>query len=254
MANDVRITLTDEQKAKIKEGTGKDLGEIEVSSFGSNPAVAAKTPAKFAGKTAAKYAGKTAAKTPGRPQPSSPGRPRPRRREDRSQVRREDRGQVRAGRPQPSPPGSRQRSRRKVRGQIRREVDRLKPASPAVAERRPIPGAPFLRLGLPDDRPHPAVKDPSSAREERRAGRVDSGPPREARKQAPVRVVEFRDGDELPGSLGRAQGVVRQRRPRRRLRSPARSTRCARERSGRAGPGAGQGQAVPARGRSGAAP
>jgi hypothetical protein len=66
MANEVRITLTDEQKAKIKEATGKDLGQIEVSSFGSNPAVAAKTPAKLAGKSPAKLAGKSPAKFAGK--------------------------------------------------------------------------------------------------------------------------------------------------------------------------------------------
>ena len=66
MANDVRITLTDEQKAKIKEATGKDLGEIEVSSFGRNPAVAAKTPAKFAAKAPAKFAAKAPAKFAGK--------------------------------------------------------------------------------------------------------------------------------------------------------------------------------------------
>ncbi|HSB36595.1 MAG TPA: hypothetical protein VLH41_06940, partial [Thermoanaerobaculia bacterium] len=40
MANEVRIKLTEEQKAKIKEGTGKDLSEIRVSAVGSNPAPA----------------------------------------------------------------------------------------------------------------------------------------------------------------------------------------------------------------------
>ena len=40
MANEVRIKLTDEQKAKIKEGTGKDLSEIRVSAVGTNPAAA----------------------------------------------------------------------------------------------------------------------------------------------------------------------------------------------------------------------
>lgn len=66
MANDVRITLTDEQKAKIKEATGKDLGEIEVSSLGSNPAVAAKTPAKFPGKMPGKFPGKMPGKLAGK--------------------------------------------------------------------------------------------------------------------------------------------------------------------------------------------
>jgi hypothetical protein len=43
MANEVRIKLTDEQKAKIKEATGKDMGEIRVGHLGDNPAVSAKT-------------------------------------------------------------------------------------------------------------------------------------------------------------------------------------------------------------------
>ena len=34
MANEVKIKLTDEQKAKIKKGTGKDLSEIRVSAVG----------------------------------------------------------------------------------------------------------------------------------------------------------------------------------------------------------------------------
>jgi hypothetical protein len=48
MANEVRITLTDEQKAKIKEATGKDLGQIRVSNLGNNPAVTPTTSAKVA--------------------------------------------------------------------------------------------------------------------------------------------------------------------------------------------------------------
>ena len=43
MANEVRIKLTDEQKAKIKEATGKEMPEIRVGSLGDNPAVSAKT-------------------------------------------------------------------------------------------------------------------------------------------------------------------------------------------------------------------
>ena len=51
MANDVRITLTNEQKAKIKEATGKDLGEThqsrgEITVVGNNPAVTPKMSAK----------------------------------------------------------------------------------------------------------------------------------------------------------------------------------------------------------------
>jgi hypothetical protein len=41
MANEVKIKLTEEQKAKIKEGTGQELGEIRVSHVGNNPALAA---------------------------------------------------------------------------------------------------------------------------------------------------------------------------------------------------------------------
>ncbi|MEP6801029.1 MAG: hypothetical protein ABJC07_03760, partial [Acidobacteriota bacterium] len=39
MAKEVRITLTDEQKAKIKAATGKSMGEIRVSTLGNNLAV-----------------------------------------------------------------------------------------------------------------------------------------------------------------------------------------------------------------------
>ncbi|HKB69319.1 MAG TPA: hypothetical protein VKH46_00625, partial [Thermoanaerobaculia bacterium] len=51
MANEVRIQLTDEQKAKIKEGTGKDMGEIRVGSLGNNPAVTAPSPEELSGKS-----------------------------------------------------------------------------------------------------------------------------------------------------------------------------------------------------------
>ncbi|MGH9367652.1 MAG: hypothetical protein ACRD3M_08260, partial [Thermoanaerobaculia bacterium] len=43
MGNEVRVKLTDEQKAKIREATGKEMGEIRVGSLGDNPAVSAKT-------------------------------------------------------------------------------------------------------------------------------------------------------------------------------------------------------------------
>ena len=39
MANEVRIKLTEDQKAKIKEGTGKEMDEIRVGQLGNNPAV-----------------------------------------------------------------------------------------------------------------------------------------------------------------------------------------------------------------------
>jgi hypothetical protein len=42
MANEVKIKLTEEQKAKIKESTGHDLSEMQVASLGNNPAVAPK--------------------------------------------------------------------------------------------------------------------------------------------------------------------------------------------------------------------
>ena len=48
MANEVRIKLTDEQKAKIKEATGQEMGEIRVSNLGHNPAVTPTTSAKIA--------------------------------------------------------------------------------------------------------------------------------------------------------------------------------------------------------------
>ncbi len=39
MANEVRIKLTEAQRAKIKSATGKDMTEIRVGSVGNNPAV-----------------------------------------------------------------------------------------------------------------------------------------------------------------------------------------------------------------------
>src|SRR5512144_2474551 len=41
MANEVRIKLTAEQKAKIKSATGKVMNEIRVGSLGNSPAVSA---------------------------------------------------------------------------------------------------------------------------------------------------------------------------------------------------------------------
>ena len=41
MANEVKIKLTDAQRAKIKSATGKDMSEIRVGSLGKNPAVSA---------------------------------------------------------------------------------------------------------------------------------------------------------------------------------------------------------------------
>jgi hypothetical protein len=43
MAKEVRIELTEAQKAKIKAATGKTLSEIRVSSLGKNLAVNAKS-------------------------------------------------------------------------------------------------------------------------------------------------------------------------------------------------------------------
>ncbi len=42
MAKEVKIKLTDDQKAKIKKGTGQDLSEIRVSAVGANPAAMTK--------------------------------------------------------------------------------------------------------------------------------------------------------------------------------------------------------------------
>ncbi len=39
MSNEVRIKLTDQQKAKIKKTTGQEMGEIRVASIGANTAV-----------------------------------------------------------------------------------------------------------------------------------------------------------------------------------------------------------------------
>jgi hypothetical protein len=60
MAKDVKIKLTEEQKAKIKEGTGQDLREIRVTNVGSNPAIAAKTARVNARETARVNARETA--------------------------------------------------------------------------------------------------------------------------------------------------------------------------------------------------
>ena len=41
MGNEVKIKLTDAQRAKIKSATGKEMTEIRVGSLGNNPAVSA---------------------------------------------------------------------------------------------------------------------------------------------------------------------------------------------------------------------
>jgi hypothetical protein len=43
MANEVKIKLTDAQKEKIREATGKDMPEIRVESFGGNAAMSPTT-------------------------------------------------------------------------------------------------------------------------------------------------------------------------------------------------------------------
>jgi len=48
MANEVRIKLTGEQKAKIREATGQQMSEIRVSNLGNNPAVTPTSSAKIA--------------------------------------------------------------------------------------------------------------------------------------------------------------------------------------------------------------
>ena len=60
MGNEVKIKLTDAQKAKIKEATGRDLPEIRVETFGSSPAPAQRAiSARAAGKSiAGRAAGK----------------------------------------------------------------------------------------------------------------------------------------------------------------------------------------------------
>jgi hypothetical protein len=62
MANEVKIKLTDAQKAKIKEATGKDLPEIRVESFGSSPAVSTASKAVSARAAARSIAGRASAK------------------------------------------------------------------------------------------------------------------------------------------------------------------------------------------------
>jgi len=56
MANEVRIKLTNEQKAKIKEATGKEMTELRVESVGGNPAFSPVAPKLSARATAARAA------------------------------------------------------------------------------------------------------------------------------------------------------------------------------------------------------
>ena len=50
MANEVRIKLTAEQKAKIKSATGKVMNEIRVGSLGGSPSVS--SPSAIAARSA----------------------------------------------------------------------------------------------------------------------------------------------------------------------------------------------------------
>ena len=57
MANEVKIKLTDAQKEKIREATCKDMPEIRVEHFGSNPAVSP-TDSKLSTSVSARKAGR----------------------------------------------------------------------------------------------------------------------------------------------------------------------------------------------------
>ena len=57
MANEVKIKLTDAQKEKIREATGKDMPEIRVENFGSNPALSP-TDSKLSSSVSARKAGR----------------------------------------------------------------------------------------------------------------------------------------------------------------------------------------------------
>ena len=75
MANEVKIKLTDAQREKIREATGKDMPEFGVENFGNNPALspsdksvsthisARKAARKFSARKAArKFSGRKAAR------------------------------------------------------------------------------------------------------------------------------------------------------------------------------------------------
>jgi hypothetical protein len=62
MANEVKIKLTDEQKAKIKESTGHDIPEVHVASLGNNPAIAPTVAPKMTAKAAPRLTAKAAPK------------------------------------------------------------------------------------------------------------------------------------------------------------------------------------------------
>ena len=62
MANEVKIKLTDAQKEKIREATGKDMPEIRVESFGGNAALSPTTKAVSARSAGRTVAGRTAGK------------------------------------------------------------------------------------------------------------------------------------------------------------------------------------------------
>ena len=63
MANEVKIKLTDAQKEKIREATGKDMPEIRVETFAGNPALSPTTKAVSARAAGKSIAGRAAGKS-----------------------------------------------------------------------------------------------------------------------------------------------------------------------------------------------
>ena len=61
MANEVKIKLTDEQKAKIKEETGHDIPEVHVASLGSNAPIAPAVAPRLASKASPRMMARKAA-------------------------------------------------------------------------------------------------------------------------------------------------------------------------------------------------
>ena len=131
MANDVRITLTDEQKAKIKEATGKDLGEIRVGNLGNNPAVTPTSSAKM-----------PAARVRGCPRTGSPGA---------SRTRGSARAASRPGGSRPGVLASRRLASRPLAS--RRLASRRLASRRLASRRRRVPSGP--RHGAPAMRDYP---------------------------------------------------------------------------------------------------
>ena len=232
MANEVRIKLTDEQKAKIRETTGQEVGEIRVSNLGHNPAVTPASSAKVASprtmqqsaravqaRTMQQSARAVQARTA---QPSARAvqarTAQPSARAVQARTAQPSARAVQARTAQPSAravqasdgaafgPGGAGQDRAGSPQSLQRAFDeqlRITPLLFLAPAQRPGPAAGALSFRSPGDLAEPAREDPEALSEQRRARPSDLRQPFEPRLQAAVGILEARERDDAGGCLGR---------------------------------------------------